>query len=68
MEELMEKLAGVKTLGGIVDWVSERALSESQQPPERPRETSAVAMGVEKEPRAEDEVIQRYVLTPVETP
>jgi acyl transferase domain-containing protein len=67
MEELMEKLAGVKTLGGIVDWVSERALSESQ-PKERPRETSAVAMGVEKEPGAEDEVIQRYVLTPVETP
>jgi acyl carrier protein len=66
MEELMEKLAGVKTLGGIVDWVTERALSESQ--PEQEGVSSPPSANASEEPPLEEEVIQRYLLTPVETP
>jgi acyl carrier protein len=80
-EELMEKLAGVKTLGSIIEWVTDRvvappapvgpkaALLEAAPGDGVPVDGRAPALerGVE-ETSEEASDIQRYVLTTVETP
>jgi acyl transferase domain-containing protein/NAD(P)H-dependent flavin oxidoreductase YrpB (nitropropane dioxygenase family) len=72
--ELMERLAGVKTLGGIIECVTSHAVTPKPGLPESiPLEgaLAEIAAGVpeqsEQEPSTEDNEIQRYVLTTVET-
>ena len=80
-EELMEKLAGVKTLGGIIAWVTDRVGDQrepngpeghllEQQRFQVPLEESGagVPQGTAQEPGEEDDTVRRYVLTTIETP
>jgi acyl transferase domain-containing protein/NAD(P)H-dependent flavin oxidoreductase YrpB (nitropropane dioxygenase family) len=76
--ELMEKLATVKTLGGIIEWVTDRVVTPSApkrpepQLPEQgwevPLEELNAAESSDPDPSLEDGTVQRYVLTTVETP
>jgi acyl transferase domain-containing protein/NAD(P)H-dependent flavin oxidoreductase YrpB (nitropropane dioxygenase family) len=79
--ELMEKLATVKTLGGIIEWVTDRVVTppETRRPephvPEGPRWevpleelNGGAPESSDPDGSLEDGTVQRYVLTTVETP
>ena len=80
-EELMEKLATVKTLGGIIEWVTDRVDAPTEprrRDPHLPEQekwevpleelNAGAAEPSDPDPSLEDGTVQRYVLTPVETP
>ncbi len=78
--EMMERLAGVKTLGGIIEWIGDRlgALSESshgeavgqQESPSTPSaaRVAAPALTAIETDLQDDVQIKRYTLAPVASP
>jgi NAD(P)-dependent dehydrogenase (short-subunit alcohol dehydrogenase family)/acyl carrier protein len=77
--EMMEKLAGIKTLGGIIEWIEDRLGAASKtsrdqavEPPESPSTPGADRAELAPtaiEPDVQDDVqIKRYTLAPVASP
>ncbi|MEO8592213.1 MAG: SDR family NAD(P)-dependent oxidoreductase [Candidatus Solibacter sp.] len=67
-EGMMEKLAGVRTLQGIIDGVCQAEPAPSTTPPPAESATSPVAVAVTTPVAEPAERIQRFRLTAVETP
>ena len=72
-EEMMEKLAGIRTLRGIVDWVAERSLSGSDTESPQTADTgkrseSPLAAAIGPDDSEQDLRIQRYTLALKESP